>query len=819
MEKIENLNGQQEVIDAVLGKYNFGGKELLVASGTPGVGVSWALQRAAEGWEAAGGIALHATGEPLAIDRKLFPWLTLILPGSKRLARLTLLKGGVTQGSRAIPMVGSLTSFIVDEVLNYRKKRLAREAVLIGEQEQDLLFVIQNTAGRKRLLLTIDKLDVWDEPSWNLLRLILSSRLDELYPALKDVLLLVASPKALSPRLSSLGVDLPTTEFLIRPLERAQLPTALATFDLKINNRDDMDRLYEMTDCRLDLLHDLAVHFRDMHLEGVEGGLDIFYTRMMERRIHGIGDQTHALEELLAAAAVLGQTFTFDDIQCLTGYPVERLDANLQFALSEHFVSIIGQTARFQSNSLHQYFHREYSSDHVRYHGIFAECLRAMRPGEYAYRLRHLILAERPEDALTCYALAVLASFRARDAAPEPGPLKEVSGWREVSEYLVTMKTAHELYVTRQLLRGIEALDTVEGFLPEVLSAERDCLESQILLESHRVVDFRRAETLLGRWEHLKSVEGELWARIAHVLIVAHVQTCETEKARALEKALTAEYWNKRRLDPWALYGLNVLRRRAECIHQLPTATLRLESAVSFFGPRDAGTLPRHPRDYYYSLNNLVGNLLANGRFTDAYDRAVELEELVRDHPHLGWLVLEIPANNCILASYLSGQLSPSTAIEMMEKVLEQQNGTGDHVLMENNHAVYLAHVGRESEAFEMLSRIYSRINSDGQPDSYHRYFVGDNLAGLMAVAGKTSEAIALHAECSRLLDDFYPAIHETMRRRHELIGPVLGDAQALGISGFDAFLAKNYKSQLGPQWAFYGRGFLLTDIQFWAQD
>jgi hypothetical protein len=68
-------------------------------------------------------------------------------------------------------MVGQVTSFLVDELLNHRKKRLAREAMHLTSQEQDLLFVIQTASRNRRLLLSLDHLETWDDSSWSLLGL------------------------------------------------------------------------------------------------------------------------------------------------------------------------------------------------------------------------------------------------------------------------------------------------------------------------------------------------------------------------------------------------------------------------------------------------------------------------------------------------------------------------------------------------------------------------------------------------------------------------------------------------------------------------
>lgn len=144
------LNGQQTAIDRILGERDLR-KEVFVLIGPVGSGVSWTLNTCAIKWEAEGGAALAAKGEGFACERRLFPWLTMALPRAKKQARAEVLKRTIAEGGKALPVVGSVASYLVDEVLNHQKHRLAREALLLTEQEQDLLFVIQNTAQDRQL--------------------------------------------------------------------------------------------------------------------------------------------------------------------------------------------------------------------------------------------------------------------------------------------------------------------------------------------------------------------------------------------------------------------------------------------------------------------------------------------------------------------------------------------------------------------------------------------------------------------------------------------------------------------------------------------
>lgn len=820
MSRLEELNGQQVVIDAVLARRNTSVKEIIVAVGSPGTGITWMLERAAEAWEKSEGAALQARGEPFATERKLFPWLTLILPKTKRLARLEVLKGSVSQGSRLVPVVGSITGYLLDELLNHRKRRLAREAVVLTEQEQDLLFVIQTAAQRKRLLLTIDHLNVWDESSWNLLGMILSPSLHELYPVLSDALILVGACREIPERLRSLSAKLPVSEFKVRPLEQEEMSFALSAFGLPRLTRTDMDQLYDITDGRVDLLYDFCKHLRETSLAGDSSSRSDLYDRMISRRLQSLKGNSSELEELLAAAAVLGQTFAVDDIRCLTGYPKEKIEGGLRLAVAEHLLNVVGEISRFQSAALHRHFHHARAGEHAKYHGKFADCLQTMRPAEYEYRLHHLKLAGRMEEALVCYALDALMAKRQHGFPPEPGELQGITDWEEVRAYLEAMYTAYDAYEKRRLSESLEVLDRIEGFLPDALIAERDYLEAQILLKSHHIASFQRAAEILSRWQGLKSREGELWSRIMQVLIVALVQTDHIGEARHLEAEITTHYWSRRKVDPWALYSLNILRRRAECLHQFPAATLRLESALNYFAPQEREALPRHPFQYYYTLTNLIGNLAASGRFEEAYARALELDELVRNHPQVPWPTLEIAVNNFVLSGYLSGNLNASSSADLMGQVLTGLvDERGDRILMENNHAVYLVRVGAKTEAQELLERTYTEVIACSEPDAYHMYFVGNNLAAMRALEGAAESAEQLRREIGQKLERFYPAIRQTLERRHELLEPAFADAPQLGVGGFDSYLMDNYPSQLGPQWAFYGRGFLLTDIQFWSAD
>jgi hypothetical protein len=815
---LSEINGQQAAIDRILGERE-ARKEVFVLSGPLGSGVTWTLSACGVHWESEGGAALEAKGESFASERRLFPWLTMALPKAKKQARLEVLKSTLAQGGRAVPVVGAVTSYLVEEVLNHQKHRLAREALLLTEQEQDLLFVIQTTAQDKQLLLTIDQPEIWDDASWSLLGLILSNKLDELYPAIADALIVIGVTDQIPVRLAPLLSMLPTTELKIRLLNVDEVAVALSAFGFPAVNRHYQKILYDLTNGRLDLLNEVGQQFQQSDLANLSTGWSDYYSGLVTRRISGLRDRVREIEDTLTAAAIIGESFSYGDIACLTGSARDVLTTTLELASREHLISSTGQTARFNSAELHSYFHRAGQEEHSRYHTKFAECIRLMRPGDYGYRAQHLLLAGNTEDALTCYAQAALAARREYRSPSDPGDLATATGWADVRRFLDRMLLALDAYDDQRITEGLDIVDGIEAFLPEPLIAERDYLRGVLLLALPSVRSYDQARLLLQRWSKLADRETELWARMAQSLMVAQAQTDHIEEARRLEAQLTAKYWERRQIDPWALHALNVLRRRSECLHSLPTATQRLESAIAYFGPATKDSVPRHPLQYYYTLTNLIGNQLAGARFGEALTSALLLEELIGRSPSLSWPAPEVAANNAVLARYLAEDLDVATARELLLKVTSNSNEAGDRILLQNNCAILSIHAGQLSEARATLQRSRLSLLESDEPDQYHEYFVNNNLAGLLALTGDIEQAQQLMDLCKEAAKSFYPAISATIMRRQELIGEAINEAANLSVQEFDTYLIRKYGMQVGPQWSFYGRGFLLSDIQYWSAD
>jgi hypothetical protein len=131
-----------------------------------------------------------------------------------------------------------------------------------------------------------------------------------------------------------------------------------------------------------------------------------------------------------------------------------------------------------------------------------------MRPGDYGHRLRHLQLAGQVEDALTCFALLALSARREYRPSPDPGDLAKAVAWADTKRYLDQMFAAYDAYDDQRVTEGLEILEGIEPFLPQVLIAERDYLEALFLLLTPSITNYARSQKVLEKWTIISASEG-----------------------------------------------------------------------------------------------------------------------------------------------------------------------------------------------------------------------------------------------------------------------------------------------------------------------
>lgn len=806
---LEQAIGQHAAIDAVLHARTEPGRRLIILEGPRGSGTSHALGVAAAQWEQQGGASFTARGEDYAKARTLFPWLSLAAPGAREMSRSEAARGVAVAGGESIPGVGPVSAKLLDEVLNRRKVTAAREAIILSDLEQYVLYVLSTTARERRVLLCLDHLTDWDEASRQLLSLILDGRLDITYPSLRDCI--IAAPEDRQLRASLQGTTI--QRVVLRRPSRDELPAALAALGARtIPPAEDIDRVYEATAGRMDLLRDVVTHLKPV--ERFAPDWDI--PSMIKRRILEAPDP-EAVERALKATAIAGGSTTWNELQCMLGKDKAELAKTIEMASTLKLIDLDDLNLRLIGPLVRD--HLQKTPDAREYHARLSKCLAVLRPREYAHRSLHARLAGDDEAALTCWALDVLSAGRERRPAPSSTGVETAREYATYESYLRELRTAARALDQHDTRRVLDVLGRLDDFMATSLRAERDYLRVQAYLMSHRIQDFQSAEELAERWRLLRDTDGEIWSRLMQSLLIAKIELGRLDEARALERDLATYYWARREMDPWALHALNALRRKTDPLHELPSSRSRLEAAVAFFGPATNAGPPRHAIEYYFGLTNLIGNLLSGGDFEEASRRANQLERLVREREDIAWPRVEVALADLVLVDYLNERSTALECAARMERLISQTSDVGNRFLMEATLGTLLAKSGKLDASERVLRGSVRRLGDEADSDAYHRYFLENNLAALLLVTGRKDEALATFERIGELPSRLYPVARRILTRRDELLKEILPSVGDASAESFDTLLRTRFPPQIGPEWRFYGRGFLLTDIQFWSSD
>jgi hypothetical protein len=151
-------------------------------------------------------------------------------------------------------------------------------------------------------------------------------------------------------------------------------------------------------------------------------------------------------------------------------------------------------------------------------------------------------------------------------------------------------------------------------------------------------------------------------------------------------------------------------------------------------------------------------------------------------------------------------------------QLLAERRAVADRQLILNNFMVVLALAGHCDEALHIGYKVEREIRDLRKDDAYYRYFVQTNMAGLFHLSGRRSEGEQLWHE----LETRVPTIPQEDRpylvERQQLQLDAFAEVATGDAAGWHDYLQRKHPVMLGDGWRFFGRGFLLSDIQFWSE-
>jgi AAA ATPase domain len=822
------LTGQESVLLAIKSWAEVeGGPMGITLTGPSGSGKSWVVRELKKRLNE-DRLVLVAEGDPFNGNRQLLPLATALAkpPNLRRLA-----KTAASEASSGIPYAGGLIQFSLNMLLNYREIAQASQTSFLEVAEREVLLEIQQQAESKEVLLVLENLHWWDEQSLDLLGLMLQKRLDNVFPFLTRTKYLAIQTPAQdathSHKFSQIRQLLGGASIELRHCEETkfgELLTALGARELP--DAETVAALYRSSQGHLAMAQRLAERLNTsttpLALSNT-ASMDALCRELIEERISALGDRGTRMARLLRQAAAIGLSFTDTEMRCLAKDLAPEISNCLADARELELLAADSDRLVFSHEIIQRYFSHVSSERDPEVHSRFAECLRVLRPGDYRARSHHHTLAGQAAlaaDAQTHQALAEL-----RIGSRSLGLLASGSHLPSAHrQFIQTMSESWSHFDAGRYAEALEGCRRIDNTLPSSLLAERDCLIARCHINGLTSLDWESAIRVLQKWITLLDSELEVWGRIMLIRIVALVYSGDVEAAKAAAHEMSNKLSPRMAFDNEAKRTLGRLKLKSDMFYVPEAAGPMIAEALEIFGPRDRQPEVVDPLNYFVGLTNLSANQILKGEFMTAFETARDgerfLSELHEKGEHFVFPRVDMLANNLIVAGFRGGTLTASAAATLQGQAIASAASTVDNSLLRSNLSAFLALEGRPNDAQAILLELISVVSSAPDYDAYYAYFVLNNLAGTQFALGEIDSARETWEKASEALTRIEMPIRPTLDKRHALQAGCLTVAHSLTVTDWERHIFEiGRATEVGPSWRHFARGFLLSDLQYWAED
>ncbi len=800
----------------------------LTLEGPSGCGKSWVVKQIARLLDGDRRVVLVAEGDPFNGNRQLLP-LAIALSRAPRLRRLA--KTAASEAGRGVPMAGSFVQYAVNMLLNYREIAQAHQTPFLPQAERELLIEIERRADTNNdVLIILENLHWWDGQSLDLLALILTNKLDGVFPFLrrtKYLAVLTPEQNASHPdKLAKIRQLLGGKTVQLKPCQEAifgELLTALGARQLP--DADTLAALYRASRGHLSMAQRLA-HRLDGSaavLSSNVSDIDAMCRELLEERISVMGDRGAKMARLLCQAAAIGLSFTDGEVRCLAKDLSSEISSCLEDARRLDLLSSDSDRLVFSHEIIQRYFSQASKERDPDVHRRFAECLQLLRPGDYRSRWHHHSLANQNDLASIARAHQALAErrggFADRSACVAGYGLQGSYG-----RFVKTMWEAWDHYDSGRYDAAIEAGKRIDETLPSSLLAERDCLMARCHINGLTKKHWKIARSLLQRWTKVVESEIEVWSRLMLTQIIAMYYDGDVDGAKTVAHELAEKLSPREKFDREASRILTRLKLKSDMLYAPEVASAMISEALDLFGPPARQPDVNDPINYFVGLTNLSANQIVNGSFESAFAIAQNGERFLADlqakSQHFLFPRVDMLANNLIVSGFRAGILTARAAAAALGQTIASGPKSTDTTLLKNNEAVLMTIDGRPTEALAILEEMAAVVSISPDYDAYYTYFIFNNIAGVRYALGNVQDARQAWARATEALSRIEMPIRPYLDCRHAAQAMCLDQGAPGTVTDWEDYISRSGRiSEVGPGWQHFGRGYLLSDLQYWAED
>ena len=708
-------------------------------------------------------------------------------------------------------------------------QRNEQNYVLTPSEEAIISGIKRQVGANYNILFIADNYELWDIPSKQLLQKIMLPQLELLSDF--HLTVLIISHKKLSIEDNIQWDNIPILEisddsllFVLRQCGHSG----------QINIRDI--RLCAGNDLSLALM---ATDYYDRNNSDIR---DFDFNEILDRRYKSLPLEEHKACKVLEPLSIIDSYFTKDETAFfIDPAPKDKTEAEYQaeeyLALAEGKMFIVGgEGYHFTSDKVKAYFKTQLLRREKLYHRKFAGYLQKRHPEDYFNRGKHLKLSLQTNDPkviLEAWQLLFLSYIR---RASEVGDAEDIyqilldidallnrlnpglaetqryvlselhAGYKEFSEYRYTKALYH--------LQAITASQLVPACLAEV---QRLTLLCHTQLAENLSIIMKRAEELYDTINDDQFFEDEQYCRAALVLLDVYIdRSNDTQKVRVLHKKLI--HIIQQHPDCPAFEEFEACYNRKSALYFTAVIASRQTSqSIQFYRNH-------HRRSgLYMALCNHSGNTIVSGDYTAAEQALAECMDMLKHNMGMYYPSSYKVENNRILLTYLQDErkaagnrdellIAAKKAVTALSKIVDRQEDEVSHVVFFNYLGLSIL-CGSPTWSSE-LAKANLRL---AETDEYYQYFLHDLNFASALLQGDFDTA---HSELTKLKNLDVPLLRDYKQiffRRQCGQELLLKDPKQLNgdpLKYHEIISAECFHVQ-DPSCRFFGRGFLLSDLQF----
>ena len=705
------------------------------------------------------------------------------------------------------------------------------ESVLFNSNEQAILKSIYRKAEEKENILLIAE----DYSSWD--------------PASKTLLMKMAAARS-----SVFGEDKFVHIVLVdSSLDNTDIAMGYAPFKIHINDISfndieqivgqqpyikalqvhDLERIVQFTGYDLRLIN-LAVHY---HQESPESSKIHSLEELLEKRISYMPKEQQNVCRTLECVSIINTLFSEKEAAYLLDQELIHTERVLDEAASLQLIRK-RYAYDFPNLEIQRYFEAKLDTEKKYLHYRFAQYLQNHFPEDYFSRAYHLFLSEEAyseHNILEAAYLMVIEIVRRKEltgGAPElvlDERLNEIIKCLPQSIDQVVKKNISSFMEGNYLLNQCNYLEAALHFnslhfmyATKAFSIEalRLLLLSYVQLADDLYEIKRVADDLYNSISDLDLHEDELWCRSALLLLEVygdrHIQL---DRFQLLKSG-----FDTRIRKHMYQSAFRTLHARYAC-----KATLFFNSVISVKLTEESCEYYRTYNsiiNLYFSLCNNAANRIVCGEYEEAKKRLQECKEIINENPDIRFPSTYKIENNIVLNTFLQSEgvlfdyqsrrkeiilSAASQAVGQLENIRGQQGYEVSHVIEFNLLSMFML-IGNENKTSDMLRNFRKEYK---HLDAFYRYYYHNACCSHSLLTGNFTEAIE-HLEILENLEVILlSGSTKILNKRNQILHQLLDERFQSNAFDYNyEFIRRGFHIQ-DPSASFWGRGFLLSDLQF----